>query len=1291
MKKALFYILAGLLVASTAFAGRVHPLNLVQETTKELIFSVEPEGWVEIDSGSGVVPVPSGAAMDLRSGGKVVPYYRGLIGLPSAMKPGVTILSQRWGDTVTGRLPDGDLTDPDSRLPNLSKAGTVIVGEPYKWRQRWVADIYVMPLKLEGIGARKLTSLRFKVTFKGSSTGLSRKSDPIADMALLNSKTANRWSIPADVPVSSWEEAWPEGLMFRMEIDAEGIYALTYEHLSSLGIDLSGFDPRSFRIYGNGGYMLAETAGETEDTELRENAILVEGEQDGSWDPGDRILFYGRSVNSWVPYQPQGEFRHTMNPFTYTNVYWLNIAEDGSNGLRMDPLEATEAPTFNTTQARSRIYSEPEVFIFYNDKNRTTGRAWYAAELSTGEQYVSTFNVQSPLSTEPAKIWMSQKRATGVGSRTYASVTINGTVIVQSFTLDASVTSFEIPAGVLRNGSNTMTFRMLDGHGLFNWYEVNYVRELESAEGRIDFDAFSQDGIARASVSGLNDPYIFDIFEYDRVKYVQSNTFTAESEVTHPRRYIAISGNNTMTPSNIRQHTIGRGEYPNGLRDTNLRATYLIITHDEFMDAVEPLETYIEERDNIEVIRVATSDIYSEFGWGVFSTTAIRDFLMYTNQYWTDEFTAAPSMCLLVGDGDYDYRRIVSNQDRTWVPPYENFNDCRDDWYAEFGGPDPEIIMGRLPFQSTREINSYLERLAEYEQNTSFGPWQSKLVMVADDEWLDTGPTTIDRNHMHYSETITESIVPTYMNVKKIYLGIYPTQFDPVTSGRLKPLANRDLMEAYNDGALLIQYMGHGNAHVWAHEQLFVDTRDASQVNAGKHEPIIFAATCSWGHYDRPSNEAFFEQLLGQAGGSIGVIAASRNTSGYSNYQYTIAFYEYFFENESPYSLGESAYLAKLDEGGTTNPYYHCFAEPGLLPVLPRMEVEVTDIDPDSLIALEEAYITSEVRYPGNGQPVTGFDGEAVVIVYDSFNTLTYMFTPPKNSQSAPVPFEYKMPGGTLFRGTVSVTNADFGCRFIVPKDVSYGSNDCWMQLFATDGEFDGVGAKTNISISPVSGSERDDTTPPEIDIYLDSRYWKEGEMTSSQPVLIVDISDTSGINLSGEIGHEIRVVIDDSEEIDITEFFFYNRDSYRNGSIETRLYDLEEGKHTLEVWAWDNMNNFARERTTFHSVDDAESIYFENVYNAPNPFDTDTHFTFSVFGADEATIKIFTASGRHIKTIGPFPVRQGYNGDQPEFQWDGRDHYGDPIANGVYLYKIKATSASGKKADTLGKLMRIR
>jgi len=123
----------------------------------------------------------------------------------------------------------------------------------------------------------------------------------------------------------------------------------------------------------------------------------------------------------------------------------------------------------------------------------------------------------------------------------------------------------------------------------------------------------------------------------------------------------------------------------------------------------------------------------------------------------------------------------------------------------------------------------------------------------------------------------------------------------------------------------------------------------------------------------------------------------------------------------------------------------------------------------------------------------------------------------------------------------------------------------------------------------------------------------------------------------------------------------------------------LEDGNYSLSITGRNNAGNQANNLTKDFSVSSEPKII--ELYNYPNPFSSDTYFTFKLTQIpDELKIKIFTVAGRLIKYFNLNPAKLNY--DFNRIHWDGRDQDGDLIANGVYLYK--AIMTIGGKTQTL-------
>ena len=133
------------------------------------------------------------------------------------------------------------------------------------------------------------------------------------------------------------------------------------------------------------------------------------------------------------------------------------------------------------------------------------------------------------------------------------------------------------------------------------------------------------------------------------------------------------------------------------------------------------------------------------------------------------------------------------------------------------------------------------------------------------------------------------------------------------------------------------------------------------------------------------------------------------------------------------------------------------------------------------------------------------------------------------------------------------------------------------------------------------------------------------------------------------------------------------------------------DGTHLIEVLAKDASNNYFD--TTGYKINfmvDTDND-IKDVYNYPNPFSNETHFTFNLTGAikpHEVNIKIYTVAGRLIKEIDVdvSTLQFGFN----KIFWDGKDQDGNDIANGVYFYKISFVNNEEQKTQ-IKKLARVR
>ena len=192
---------------------------------------------------------------------------------------------------------------------------------------------------------------------------------------------------------------------------------------------------------------------------------------------------------------------------------------------------------------------------------------------------------------------------------------------------------------------------------------------------------------------------------------------------------------------------------------------------------------------------------------------------------------------------------------------------------------------------------------------------------------------------------------------------------------------------------------------------------------------------------------------------------------------------------------------------------------------------------------------------------------------------------------------------------------------------------------------------------------------------------------------LTMTITDESGINtVTGGSGAPIALLLDGGDSTDVTDSFVYDVGSHQSGTVDLDLPSLSFGMHTIELAASDNMGNRSTGQLSFEIVSSAD-FEVRNVANHPNPFpdggETGTWLMFQLPGPADVRIDIFTVGGRRIQTLDDIPGSAGAN----QVYWNGLDHVGDELANGVYLYRISAVSESyrGDKAEAIGRAVIMR
>ena len=214
------------------------------------------------------------------------------------------------------------------------------------------------------------------------------------------------------------------------------------------------------------------------------------------------------------------------------------------------------------------------------------------------------------------------------------------------------------------------------------------------------------------------------------------------------------------------------------------------------------------------------------------------------------------------------------------------------------------------------------------------------------------------------------------------------------------------------------------------------------------------------------------------------------------------------------------------------------------------------------------------------------------------------------------------------------------------------------------------------------------DSIRPLFSVKFDGQEIINNDIVSSTPSVVITLEDTSPLPLDTTF----FTIVHNNKQVR----FYQEELSYEYGGPGTQFVvtwepTLEDGRHTLEILAKDASGNFMDStsyRVLFYVYSQND---IQNVYNYPNPFSNSTYFTFILQGQDKPSdleIKIFTIVGRLIRDIKLTPDQLITNFNK--IYWDGKDEDGDPIGNGVYIYKVIATFPDETKSITQ-KLAKVR
>jgi hypothetical protein len=886
------------------------------------------------------------------------------------------------------------------------------------------------------------------------------------------------------------------GNWYKIAVDVTGIYKITYNDLVSYGLDPGQINPKHLRLYGNGNGMLPELANVFHYDDLQENAIFVFGENDEVFDPGDYILFYGEGPTEWDLNESSGLFEHRVNLYSDFTYYFINA--DIGPGKRIEEQNSTIIPpTYISTSFNDYYYHELELENLIH-----SGKNWYGERFEDLVEYDFQIEFPNLLVSNVICIEVATLARSTIVSNMFVSLDNQDLLALQipatnntnpnaDYAKSRKDTSYFYASNPIMNlkfqydQPTDSSIAWLDYfalnakcHLVFNSGQMSF-RDTESVEPGKVTKFIMQVPNENITIWNVTDPLNPGKVNSNYLSGLLDFTIETDSLL----KFIAFNGTQFFSPY-----------FEDYIENQNLHGIepvdLVIVSYESFVSAAQQLANFRESNDGISSVVVTSEKIYNEFSSGAQDIMAIRNFVKYMFQKSNGE---KPKYLLLFGDASYDYKDRIENN-TNFIPVWESIESlnpvvsfCSDDYFGYLNDDYlVDVGIGRLPVKSTQEAQDIVQKIINYSSaESAFGSWRNEICLIADDE---------DQNlHFVDTEKIAELIDTTNrsFNLLKIYLDAY----EQITNeeGDFYPDVNEAITDKINKGVNIINYVGHGDYNVLAHEKIFTEN-DINNWN-NIHFPFLSVATCDFGRFDDPEINSLAEQsLLLVNKGMIGISAPSRATYAGGN----AAFYKNFFKFllESPaMPLGQVYYLAKENTGSNDNTRKHIlFGDPSMKLAIPKYNV-ITEaingsgiVNPPDTVNPGEQVIVSGYLIDEEGNNAFNFNGNLQVKIFERAAKAYLIGNDPPSAIA-----EFITQDSVLLELETEVINGQFAFTFNLPYEMDEDYGTIKISYYAMDYLLDAaghysdliVGGQPNAIVEQIAESDMISFYPTVVTDYL--------------------------------------------------------------------------------------------------------------------------------------------------------------------------------------------------------------
>jgi len=1116
---------------------------------------------------------------------------------------------------------------------------------------------------------------------------------------------------------SVYNSVLASGDWYRFYIEKSGVYKLSKSFLQSLGFDPSKVDPRRIKIYGNGGRMLPLGNDAYYPEDLMENTIQIIGESDGIFNNEDYILFYAEGVENW-----SDESLTNINAYDTKSYYYVTIT--GNDGKRIPNLNQ---PT-NSSTLELNTFDDYQFHEVDKTNIAHLGRQWYGESFDITQEQEFTFSFPNIETSVPVKIQVNA--ASAAFTPTSFAISSNnqniGTLNFKSLVANSDI-KFETlnsPFQSTFTGTESIKIKLTYNNngvpgskGYLDYINLIAKRKLLGTGKQFKFQydlAGSTAGIVNYTIgnaTGISQIWdITDLYNVYKLENANQATFSFKAQLGEIRKYIAIDPGDYFTPLKESQPKIGnqnlKGTIFKNTQNSFQDIDYVIVAPKFLVSLAEKLANFHRTHSNLNVKVIALENIYQEFSSGKQDVAAIRNFVKYIYNN-----ASAPEKRIkflnLFGDASFDYKNRITNNENI-VPIYHALKSntvgeasfASDDFYGRmdpdegndisfFGGID--IAVGRMLISDNAQAEEMVNKVLEYHDTKSYGNWRNNLVLISDDSDKSSDATLQARQNSLADLISTKK---PFFNVEKILLDSYTQEAS--AGGSRYPKARTDFFNAFEKGALVFNYLGHGGEDGLASERIWEKSDGQNLSNQYKY-PLFITITCEFSRFDDPTRPTAGEYIFwNPKGGAISMLTTIREIGQPNAEDFNDVLNKNLFSYESNQytAISESLRTSKNESPSSASNVIFYIGDPALMLAIPKPRINLTKVN-DVVISqpipdfksLSKIKITGEVT-DENNNILSNYNGELSTAIFDKLITTSTL-----NNDGYSPAMSFKILGETIFRGNASVTNGQFEFSFIVPRDIRIPVDYGRISFYAKKNQLleNQSGYNTTIKIGGINENAPQDNISPKVKLYMNDETFVSGGITNESPFLLAFLEDENGINTASGIGHDIVAILDGdvSNPYILNDYYQTKLDDYTNGNLRFPLRNLAPGMHTISFTAWDAYNNPVTSEIQFIVVGN-ETLTLSHVLNYPNPFSTYTQFWFShnrPYEPLDVQVQVMTITGKVVWTKNQVITTEGFL--SREITWDGKDDFGDRIGKGVYIYKLTVKSnLTNKKAEKYEKLV---